>query len=602
MDTNQTPLNEETPASVEPTVANPQVENNAEHPLSIPHDLKPKTKHKKKKFIILGLCLLVILAGAYFLLKPAKHTSTSALPANKTSSKTTQASTFTPLRLADGNVKVSDRTWFVTPVSKPLTSYTVFPMSVLRCDKDCTPAFDNYAFWQVGKTESGQDIVLANSLTFDGGPFLFLSKDGKNIVLKKESSDIFNPDSGKLIYDSYGANTTQDNDTTYPELAAPQTLTLNGKKFSLQNKGGTPLLESDSTKGLTAYASTNYGPVSTESRETSDTSYTARRYVIKQYDFRPAYYQPDPVLDNVKEGSVTFTDNTTNKSGYSNGFHGCSLGGSYYDIILDKNAAYTPAGTYGSNSVQLYTLSDQVNAPIVKNTYDSYQSFAKDSNVSSFPSLTMSQFLQNNPILFFKNSLGEYTALYGDGVIVGGGCGKPVIYLYPQKAQNVTVKVDADIRISEPNYSDGWKVYARPSGQLTLNGKQYDSLYWEGYGRYYPDVTSGTVVAKAQLPTVISQQLNQLGLNAKESKDFMDFWLPKMPTTAYTRLTWFGTNQVNKIAPLHVTPAPDTIIRIFLDYQGLDKPAAIPQQQLTHLPRKGFTVVEWGGLLKTPLP
>jgi hypothetical protein len=605
MDNTQTPVNEEPQLPPDAPQVYPTPENNAEQHLPLSQTPQPKTKHGKKKLIILGFCLVAAAAAAYLLLKPATPANTSASLANKTSTTSAQTSTFNPVKLADGNIKVADRTWFATPISKPLASYTVFPMSVLRCDKDCTPAYDNYAFWQVGKTDDGKDIVLANSLTIDGGPFLFLSKAGKNTLLKKESPDIFNPDSGKLIYDGYGANTTQDNDTSYPELAAPQTLTLNGKKFSLQSKFGFPLLDSDSTKNLTAYASTNYGPVSSESRttdQTSGTTYEAKRYVLQLYSFRPAYYQPDPVLDNVKEGTITYTDNTTNKSTYSNGFHGCSLGGSYYDVMLDKNASYTAAGTYGSSSVQLYTLSNQASAPIVKDTYDSYQSYAKDSGSDTFPSLTMSQFLQKNPVLFFQNSLGEYTALYNGDVIVGGGCGKPVIYLYPQKAQNVSVKVDADIRISEPNYNDGWQVYAKPSGQLTVNRKQYNSLYWEGLGKYYPDVTSGTIVAKAQLTSVLTQQLSELGLNSKESNDFLAFWLPKMPTTNYTRLTWFGTSQVNKIAPLSVTPAPDTVIRIFLDYEGLKAPMNLPSQKLNHLPRKGFTVVEWGGLLKTPLP
>jgi hypothetical protein len=70
-----------------------------------------------------------------------------------------------------------------------------------------------------------------------------------------------------------------------------------------------------------------------------------------------------------------------------------------------------------------------------------------------------------------------------------------------------------------------------------------------------------------------------------------------MPNTPYTRLTWFGTSDMNKLAPLHITPKPDTMIRVFLDFQGLKEPIAIPAQTLSSIPRKGFTVIEWGGLL-----
>ena len=71
-----------------------------------------------------------------------------------------------------------------------------------------------------------------------------------------------------------------------------------------------------------------------------------------------------------------------------------------------------------------------------------------------------------------------------------------------------------------------------------------------------------------------------------------------MPSTPYVRLTWFGTQQLNALAPLYVTPKPDTMIRIFLDFEGLKNPTQIKPQTLSAIPRKGFTLVEWGGLLR----
>ena len=70
-----------------------------------------------------------------------------------------------------------------------------------------------------------------------------------------------------------------------------------------------------------------------------------------------------------------------------------------------------------------------------------------------------------------------------------------------------------------------------------------------------------------------------------------------MPNKPYLRLTWFDTRQMNELAPLKLSVHPDTTIRIFLDAQGLDKPIDIQPQKLTHPERKGFTLIEWGGLL-----
>jgi hypothetical protein len=105
-------------------------------------------------------------------------------------------------------------------------------------------------------------------------------------------------------------------------------------------------------------------------------------------------------------------------------------------------------------------------------------------------------------------------------------------------------------------------------------------------------------VSKDQVVATINTQLKEQGLNQKEISDFLDFWQPKLPTTPYTRLTWLTTSQMNQLAPLNITPRPRTVIRTFLDFQGLTKPEKL-QPQIFHAPtRNGFTVVEWGGLLR----
>ena len=48
-------------------------------------------------------------------------------------------------------------------------------------------------------------------------------------------------------------------------------------------------------------------------------------------------------------------------------------------------------------------------------------------------------------------------------------------------------------------------------------------------------------------------------------------------------------------AKLEGTPAPDTVIRVFMTYKPLDAPVQIQPQTLTAPERSGFTVIEWGG-------
>ena len=50
--------------------------------------------------------------------------------------------------------------------------------------------------------------------------------------------------------------------------------------------------------------------------------------------------------------------------------------------------------------------------------------------------------------------------------------------------------------------------------------------------------------------------------------------------------------------PLNVTPAPETVIRINMEFKALDAPIQVKEQQLPETPiRKGFTLVEWGGTI-----
>ena len=48
-------------------------------------------------------------------------------------------------------------------------------------------------------------------------------------------------------------------------------------------------------------------------------------------------------------------------------------------------------------------------------------------------------------------------------------------------------------------------------------------------------------------------------------------------------------------APLTVTPAPDSVLRVFMAWQALEEPVELPEQELPAFQRQGFTLVEWGG-------
>ena len=179
---------------------------------------------------------------------------------------------------------------------------------------------------------------------------------------------------------------------------------------------------------------------------------------------------------------------------------------------------------------------------------------------------------------------------------------KPIIYLYPETRTEVNVKVELDGRltVTYPAYDEtcGWSVTADPDGTLTdKKGRQYSYLYWEGDITIRPDMSRGFCVKGEDTAQFLEGALKQLGLNDKEADDFITYWLPLMQDNKYNVIT-FQTKAFEDVAALHVSPKPDTVIRVNMLWYPSNANVGIKPQDLTTLnptERKGFTVVEWGG-------
>ena len=174
---------------------------------------------------------------------------------------------------------------------------------------------------------------------------------------------------------------------------------------------------------------------------------------------------------------------------------------------------------------------------------------------------------------------------------------KPVVYLYPEEEMEVTVTLDYDgvLTHTYPAYNGGWTVTAAPDGTLRdADGREYYCLFWEGASDTAYDFSRGFCVAGSDTAAFLEDALRQLGLTDKEANEFLIYWLPRMEGNAYNRIA-FQTDDYTDSARLHVTPAPDTVLRIFMAWQPLDKAVDIAPQELTAPERTGFTVVEWGG-------
>ena len=215
--------------------------------------------------------------------------------------------------------------------------------------------------------------------------------------------------------------------------------------------------------------------------------------------------------------------------------------------------------------------------------------------------VTYQEFVADHPIFFWKDPFGHWVRFQKLIFLPAVECGKPVIYLYPEEKTEVKVQVDPNggFSLTDPEYPQGgWQVTAYPDGRLTdSKGNQYPYLFWEGRGINYTIPKQGFVVAREQVESFLSEKLIQLGLNEEESAEFMDFWVPKMQAKPYYFVTFVDQAVFDSLAPLKVTPRPDTVIRVFMDYQPLEAPLSVEPLKISTPSRKGFTVVEWGGAL-----
>ncbi len=182
----------------------------------------------------------------------------------------------------------------------------------------------------------------------------------------------------------------------------------------------------------------------------------------------------------------------------------------------------------------------------------------------------------------------------------GGAISKPIIYLYPTKNQEISVKLGYNNRIttSYPKYTTGWKVFAKPNGDLldlSTNKKLY-SLYYESKSVYDFEVKNyGFVIKGDEVAKFLEEKLAILGLTERESEEFIIYWLPKLEANKYNYIRFATIDEINANMPLEINPNPDTVIRVLMLFKGLDTPIEVKEQQLITPERNGFVAVEWGG-------
>lgn len=179
---------------------------------------------------------------------------------------------------------------------------------------------------------------------------------------------------------------------------------------------------------------------------------------------------------------------------------------------------------------------------------------------------------------------------------------KPVIYLYPKEQLEIEIKLDVNgnLLTTYPKYNEKWKVIADPNGQIfdIKTKRNYSSLFWDASiklpQKHYQH-KDGFIISKEKLTAFLIEKLEYIGLNNQETNDFIQFWLPILEQNKYNFIHFLVNNECNEIAKLNINPKPETTIRVYMEYYGLEESSEIKEQILPKTERKGFTLIEWGG-------
>ena len=172
---------------------------------------------------------------------------------------------------------------------------------------------------------------------------------------------------------------------------------------------------------------------------------------------------------------------------------------------------------------------------------------------------------------------------------------KPALYLYPEQTTDIKVKLDVNgaITFTEPLYNSGWNVTVSPDGRID---DKYDYLFYEAKLNKIELPDEGWVVEYGKLGKWFENILPELGLNSKETEQFKEYWANNLKKSNYYEIRLLDNNFLNDNMKISVTPEPQTIIRLDFYFKPLIEKSYLKEPVIKTSERKGFTVVEWGGI------
>jgi hypothetical protein len=263
------------------------------------------------------------------------------------------------------------------------------------------------------------------------------------------------------------------------------------------------------------------------------------------------------------------------------------------------------------SSLILYEITDD-SSWLLKNSYQLYTECFRNElynwNDHLKPPLAYQDFIESNPVFMVIDPFGRFIQITRSDYILSPAC-EPVIYIYSHSQKEYQIKLDPKIKplSTYPHHdvTDGWQAKGSNNGSVTLsrNGRKYKYLFWEGSSVYLPPKTDGFVVHFDSLNVFFLETLKRLGLNEGEIKDFTEYWVPEFDQPGmYYRISFYSQTLIDQLFPLIISPTPDQVIRILMDYEVIGKDRInLTTPTIVSVDRiDDELIVEWGGINRPP--
>ena len=147
---------------------------------------------------------------------------------------------------------------------------------------------------------------------------------------------------------------------------------------------------------------------------------------------------------------------------------------------------------------------------------------------------------------------------------------------------------------SIPDYNTGWNVFIDKTGKID---NKYDYLFYECVQFDEPKFNYGYCISSDEMVNALKRVLNEIGLNDQENKDFIEYWGDRFTKFPYYKIHPILDNELNRYVELKIIPKPDSVLRVWLFFEGTSIKEELKAPSFDKFMRKKSTVVEWRGVM-----